>query len=69
MITIANCSTLDEAVGLRALLEANGIPAFIPDEMAAAVLPHHFVTKSGIRLQVSDEDADEARLIVGRQRS
>lgn len=66
MITIANCSSLDEALGLRALLSANGIEAFIPDEATASVLPHHFITKAGVRLQVAEEQADEARLIIGR---
>ena len=64
MTTIANCLTLDEAVGLRALLEAHGIPAFIPDENTASVVPHHFVTRSGVRVQVPEEKANEARLLI-----
>ena len=67
MKTIANCRTLEEADCLRALLEAHGIPAFIPDENAASVVPHHLVTRSGVRLQVAEKDEDEARLLVERR--
>jgi hypothetical protein len=67
MITVARCSTVDEAMMLRALLEASGIEVFIPDELTASVVPHHFITKSGVRVQVADEQAEEARRILESQ--
>jgi hypothetical protein len=45
-------------------LEARGIPAFLPDETSASIAPHHFLTPSGVRVQVPDEQAEEARQIV-----
>jgi len=66
MTTVANCLNLDEALGLQALLDSMGIPSFIPDEAAASLAPHHFMTKSGVRLQVAEEHAEEARLLIGR---
>jgi hypothetical protein len=68
MKTIANCSNLTEALQLKMVLEAHDIPSFIPDEMMAGVAPHHFLTSSGVRLQVSDEDAEEAEKIVAEAR-
>ncbi len=69
MITVANCSSLDEAQGLRMSLEAAGIPSFIPDEFSSGVAPHHFQTASGVRLQVLEEHVEEARRLIeqGRQ--
>jgi hypothetical protein len=62
--TIANCRTLDEAEALRTFLESMGIAVFLPDETAASVVPHHFITKSGVRVQVLEDRADEARLLI-----
>lgn len=67
MTTVARCSTVDQASALRSLLEARGIPAFIPDEMTASIVPHHFITRSGVRVQVADEQADEAKQILARR--
>jgi hypothetical protein len=40
MITVANCLTLDEARGLKALLDSAGFPSFIPDASTAALAPN-----------------------------
>ena len=64
MTTIANCSDVNEALRLKMVLESAGIPSFIPDETMAGVAPHHFLTSSGVRLQVADEHAAEARKIL-----
>lgn len=68
MITIANCFDISEANRLRMALESAGIPAFIPDEMTASIAPHHFLTSSGIRVQVADEHATEAQKIIEEER-
>lgn len=64
MTTIANCGTLDQALRVRLALDSVGIPSFIPDESAATLAPHHFSTNSGVRVQVPDERAEEARRVL-----
>lgn len=68
MITIANCSDLNEANRLRMALESAGISVFIPDEMTASAAPHHFLTGSGVRLQVAGEHVAEGQKIVAMHR-
>ncbi len=64
MTTIANCFDVNEALRLQVMLEAAGIPSFIPDETMAGIAPHHFQTNSGVRLQVADEHAVAAQKVV-----
>ena len=59
--TVANCFDVNQAQQLRMLLDAAGIEAFIPDEMAAGWAPNEFFTRPGVRLQVSTEDEARAR--------
>jgi hypothetical protein len=47
---------------LKSLLEANQIPAFVPDELTAQSAPHY--SGSGIHLQVADEHAETAKRII-----
>ena len=67
-VTVANCYNLDEAQGLKMVLEGAGIPSFIPDENTSSIAPHHFLTSSGIRLQVLEEHAEEARRVIEQAR-
>jgi hypothetical protein len=62
MVTIATCSNPAEAMLLKSLLEANQIPAFVPDELTAQSAPHY--SGSGIHLQVADEHAETAKRII-----
>ncbi len=64
MKTVANLGTIQKAQSLKLLLGSAGIDAFIPDEISAGLTPYLFLTKTGIRLQVADEDEDEARQII-----
>ncbi|MBA4147101.1 MAG: DUF2007 domain-containing protein [Verrucomicrobia bacterium] len=68
MVTIANCHSLDEAQGLKMLLEGAGIPSFIPDENTSSVAPHHFLTTSGVRIQVLEEHVEEAKRLIEQTR-
>jgi len=68
MTTIQNCFDLTQAQNLKMILESCGIPSFIPDESSAGVAPHHFMTSSGVRLQVADEHVDEAKKILEQER-
>ena len=64
MTTIANCLTIMDAERVRLLLASHGIEAYIPDSISAGLLPHHFVTKSGVRVQVDDSLAEQAKTII-----
>jgi hypothetical protein len=64
MITIANCSNLEEATQMKMLLESAGIAAFIPDEASAGMAPFQFMNPTGVRLQVAEEHAESAREVI-----
>lgn len=57
-----------QALRPKMVLESSDIPSFIPDEMMAGVVPHHFLTCSGVRLQVAEEHAAEAQKIIAEAR-
>ena len=63
MTTLATCSNIAEAQLLKSLLDDSGITAFLPEELTANAAPQ-LLFSSGIRLQVEDEDADEARRVI-----
>jgi hypothetical protein len=62
MTTVTTCSNPAEAMLLKSLLEANDIPAFVPDELTAQSAPHF--SGSGLHLQVADEHAETAKRIL-----
>jgi hypothetical protein len=62
MITVTTCSNPAEAMLLKSLLEANGIPAFVPDELSAQTAPNF--AGSGLHLQVADEHAETAKKLL-----
>ncbi|MEZ5300500.1 MAG: DUF2007 domain-containing protein [Verrucomicrobiales bacterium] len=64
MTTVANCANIGEALRIRIALESQGIDVFVPDETTATLVPFQFSTKSGVRVQVADENAEEARRIL-----
>lgn len=64
MTTVANCSSVEEALLRKSVLTSSGIPAYVPDELNAQNQPFLFTGASVIRLQVEDEDADEARRVL-----
>ena len=63
MTTLVTCSNIAEAQLLKSLLDDSGIKAFLPEEMTANAAPQ-FLFASGVRLQVEDEDAAEARRVI-----
>lgn len=69
MTTVANCLTIMEAECVRLLLASRGITATIPDSISAGLLPYHFATKSGVRVQVDDACAEEAKAIIAEDRA
>ena len=64
MTTVANCSSVEEALLKRSVLAGSGIQAYVPDELNAQNQPYVFTGAAVIRVQVDDEDADEARRVL-----
>ena len=62
MTTIATCSNPAEALLLRSLLEANDIPAYVPEELTTQAAPHF--SGSGIRVEVDDQHVEAAKKIL-----
>jgi hypothetical protein len=61
MVTIRTCSTLVDAQLMQSLLLGSDIQAFLPDELAAQ---NTWGAIDGVRVQVSDEDAERAEEIL-----
>lgn len=64
MQTVGNFPDLASAQLAKSLLEAEGIEALIPDEYLAGVDWRMGTAIQGIRLQVGDDDAEEARALL-----
>jgi hypothetical protein len=64
MITVATLNNLSDAFVLRSMLEASGIPAFIPDENTAQVDWALSTALGGMRVQVPEEFQEKAKLVV-----
>jgi len=62
MTTVATCSNPAEAMLLKSVLEANGIEAYVPGELTAQASPDF--SGAGIRVEVEDEHAAEARRLL-----
>jgi len=65
MITVAQCSSVDEALMLKSVLAGSGITAFVPDELTAQTAPPYlFASGTGVRVQVAEEDAEAALALI-----
>ena len=62
MITVTTCSNPAEAMLLKSLLEANGIPAYVPEELTTQSAVDF--AGSGIRVRVDDENIETAKKIL-----
>ncbi|NOX98876.1 MAG: hypothetical protein GXP30_03940 [Verrucomicrobia bacterium] len=62
--TIANPGTIQKAQSLKLLLGSIGIEAFIPDELMAGIAPHLFMTRTGVRVQVEEEEEEDAMRLI-----
>ncbi len=49
------------------VLGGAGIEAFIPDEITGTIAPYVFFA-SGLRLQVTEEDAERAAKVIAREK-
>lgn len=66
-VTVQTCRDLQEAQIVRGMLEAGGVPAFIPDENAATLYPPQVLDTNGVRVQVAPEDVQLARALLARE--
>jgi hypothetical protein len=64
LVTLARFEWLMQANLARCRLAACGIEAFMPDQYTASLCWHYAKALGGIRLQVSSEDAEDARAIL-----
>jgi hypothetical protein len=58
----------DEALVVKSLLESTGITAEISSEHLLDVYPLFFPQEGGIKIVVSDEEAEDARAVVAQYR-
>ena len=61
LITVFTAFNSAEAQLVRSRLEAAGIPAFVHDELAALSIDGYSLAAGGIKVQVPDIHAEEAR--------
>lgn len=62
MTTVTTCSNPAEAMLLKSVLEANQIPAYVPEELTSQSAVDF--AGSGIRVQVDDENAMAAQRVL-----
>ena len=67
MVTVAKCFDINEAELLKMRLEASGINVFIPDETMARIEPPVFLSPSGVRVQVAEEDVEAAQKVIAQK--
>ena len=68
MKTLATISTLNHAFILRSMLEANDIPAFIPDENTCQG-DWEINALGGVRVQIPEEFWERAKIILAEFRA
>lgn len=61
MQTVTTVNWMEEADALCALLDANGIASFLPDQGMATTIPLYANSIGGIRIQVEERDLERAR--------
>ncbi len=66
LITIATFDQPTEAHIVKGRLEAEGIPCFLGDEHIVAAQPFYSVAVGGVKLKVTEGDAEEARALLAR---
>lgn len=64
LVTIANLNGPTEAHILKGRLEAEGIACFIGDEHIVAAQPFYSVAVGGVKLKVTEDNAEQARSIL-----
>jgi hypothetical protein len=63
-VTVATFTNAHEVTILKARLESEGILCFVRDEFSMYLQPFFSAAGGGIKLEVGEEDAEEAMRIV-----
>lgn len=64
-VILTVCKDPIDANMIKTHLESEGIACFLTNEMAATLVPHHFMDyKSGVKLYVAVEDLEKARSLL-----
>ncbi len=66
MITVATCNDSASVQLVKSVLNDSGIAVFIPDENTAQTAPYLIFAIGGIRIQVTQENAEAARAIIAQ---
>jgi len=64
LVTVYRAFNPADAQLIRSLLEAAEIPAMVADETAALSTEGYSMTTGGIRVQVAEEHAEDARHLI-----
>src|ERR1019366_7705113 len=64
LVTLTTFRTAQDAHLAKAVLEDEGVPAFLGDENVASIAP--YVVANGVRLQVAADDLGRAEVILNR---
>jgi hypothetical protein len=65
LLTVASFPDVAEAEIAKERLELEGIRAFVIDAQTAGVMPYLAGSTGGVRVQVSPDDLDRAREVLG----
>jgi hypothetical protein len=69
LVTIATYTSIYEASLVKGMLENEGIPAYLKDEFINQINPFYSAAVGGIKLQVSEEDKEEAKKLIESHRN
>jgi hypothetical protein len=64
LVTLLNCRSIVEADLVVAKLESVGVPAFIPDEALAQIMPGNLGALGYVRVQVCPTDYERAKALL-----
>jgi hypothetical protein len=64
LVTVYRAFSSADAQLIRSLLEASDIPAIVADELASLSMEGYSMSTGGIRVQVPEERAEDAREII-----
>lgn len=64
LVTVYRTFSSADAQLIRSVLEASGIPAMVADELSSLSMEGYSMSTGGIRVQVAEEEAGNARDII-----
>lgn len=64
LVTVYRTFSSADAQLIRSLLEASDIPAMVADELSSLSMEGYSMSTGGIRVQVAEEQAEDARELI-----